>query len=294
MAILYPLTIPGSIGPIEANLKKMEGVGEFIGPFDGSAQQQQWPDQHWELDLVFPEMNWAQAAALDAFLGALHGKWGTFLWGPPLAAAPRGSGGTPTAVGTDLARSNLLTTTGWTASASGLLLPGDHLQMVTVPPGIEIIDVQVAGAYLYITLAAAPPAGTLAPAAVVNLAGMTVHPEFNGSALPLYGIAGAILQFATTHSTFSPVTETGSIAYAGGPTLLTRLHEYVGTTALASNSEGGAVLDIWPSLREAPPAGTAITLVNPSGLFRLAENKRESPAKRNKTIIYQMKCREAI
>ena len=207
MAIIYPLIIPGSIGPMEANLKKFDAVGEFIGPFDGSAQQQQWPDQHWELDLVWPEMNWAQFAALDAFAGALHGKWGSFLWGPPLAAAPRGNGltaGSPVCVGTDASRSNLLSTQGWTPNQRGLLLPGDFLQ--------------------------------------VQL----------------------------------------------------RLYQYLGSDPLASDGAGNASLEIFPSLREAPAAGWPVVLLNPAGTFRLAENLRQAPAKRNKTFTFQIKCREAI
>ena len=211
MAITYPLIIPGSIGPMEANLKKFDAVGEFIGPFDGSAEQQQWPDQHWELDLVWPEMNWAQFAALDAFSGALHGKWGSFVWGPPLAAAPRGSGGAPLAIGVNPPRSNLLVTSGWEPNLFGVLFPGDFLEL----PG---------------------PSGTNLP----------------------------------------------------------RLYQYVNPTPLTADSNGNATLDIWPSIREAPGNGTRINLVNPVGVFRLAENRREAPAKRNKTFTFQMKCREAI
>jgi hypothetical protein len=142
MAITYPLAIPSLIGEMEANLKKFDAVGEAISPFAGSAQQQQWQDQHWELDLVWPEMVWAQAAALDAFLGALHGKYGSFLWGPPQSVAgPLGSGlGSPeclTAIppnGTNQPGNNLIESGGWDPSAIGVLLPGDFLQVtVTVP-----------------------------------------------------------------------------------------------------------------------------------------------------------------
>lgn len=302
MAILYPLIIPGSIGPIEANLKKIEAVGEFIGPFDGSAQQQAWQDQHWDLDLVWPEMNWAQFAALDAFAGAMHGKWGSFLWGPPLAAAPRGSGGTPATAGTNNpSRSNLLNTTGWTASASGLLLPGDFFHLFTIPANIAIASIQVAGAYLYVTLQAAPPAGLLIPyvinpinPTIVNFRGVTNYSVLNSLTAFLYNLSGAVLQFNIGASGYGPAADTGYIVFPGSPTPLQRLHQYVGGGALASDGSGAATLDIWPSIREAPPAGTLVTLANPSGLFRLADNRREAPARRNKTFTFQMKCREAI
>lgn len=302
MAILYPLIIPGSIGPIEANLKKIEAVGEFTGEFDGSAQQQLWVGaEHWELDLVWPEMNWAQFAALDAFAGAIRGKWGSLLWGPPLAAAPRGSGGAPVTSGSNPSRSNLLNTLGWTASASGLLLPGDFFHLITVPASIAISSIQVAGSYLYVTLQVAPPAGLLVPYVInpaypttINFFGLTGFTALNGLSLFLYDMAGAVLQFPIGASTYGPTADTGYITFAGGPTPLQRLHQYIGSSPLASDSDGNATLDIWPSIREAPPAGTLLTLANPSGLFRMSENLRQAPAKRNKTFTFQMKCREAI
>lgn len=308
-SILYPLTIPGSIGPIEANLKKMESVGEFIGPFDGSAQQQQWLDQHWELDLVWPEMTWAQAAALDAFLGALHGKIGSFLWGPPLAAAPRGSGGTPTADNAALynaPRSNLLTMTGLPAPESAILLPGDFLQLYTIPQSIAIASVEIAGSYLYVTLQAPPLPGSMVPYTVnplfptlVTFQGLTHATWLNPpdtTDIFLYDLSGAVLQFNYGGSAYGPTADTGYISFPGSLMPLTRLHQYVGNTPVATVGDppGGATIDIWPSIRETPPYGSPISLINPSGLFRLAENKREAPAKRNKTFTFSMKCREAI
>jgi hypothetical protein len=137
MAITYPLTIPGPLGEAEANLKKYDAVGETISPFAGSAQQQQWQDQHWELDLVWPEMTWPQFAALDAFAGALHGKFGSFVWSPPQAVNPLGSGlGSPVANAlSNVSGSSTIVTTGWTPNAVGVLLPGDFLS-ATVTPGL--------------------------------------------------------------------------------------------------------------------------------------------------------------
>jgi hypothetical protein len=212
MAITYPLAIPSLLGESEANLKKYDAVGEAISPFAGSAQQQQWQDQHWELDLVWPEMVWAQAAALDAFLGALHGKYGSFLWGPPQSVAgPLGSGlGSPLAVasaGANQPGNNLLSTAGWDPNVVGVLLPGDFLQVtVTVP----------------------------------------------------------------------------------------RLYQYVGQVPLVSGAGGNAVLDIFPSVREAIPVNQAISITAPQGTFRLAANRREAPEKRTKTFNMQLKAREAV
>jgi hypothetical protein len=126
------LSIPGLIYPSEADLKQFDGVAEFISPFTGQEEEQSFLDQHWELDLTWPEMTWEQFAPLQAFTGALHGKAGTFVWGPPLATSPQGLGtaaGAPTCVGTDLVGSNVLTLAGWTPNTTGVLLPGDFLQL---------------------------------------------------------------------------------------------------------------------------------------------------------------------
>jgi hypothetical protein len=131
MSIIYPLSIPGLIGEAEANLKKFDAVGEVISPFAGSAQQQWWQDQHWEVDLAWPEMIWPQAAALDAFLGALHGKYGSFLWGPPQSMnGPLGSGLGSPVVQVGLTGTNLITTSGWEPNQHGLLLPGDFIAVI--------------------------------------------------------------------------------------------------------------------------------------------------------------------
>jgi len=135
------LAIPGTIFPSEADLKQFDGVAEFISPFTGQEEEQSFLDQHWELDLTWPEMTWAQFAPLQAWTGALHGKSGTFVWGPPLATSPLGLGtaaGAPTCVGTDLVGSNILTLQGWTPSTAGVLLPGDFLSLFNAETGYRL------------------------------------------------------------------------------------------------------------------------------------------------------------
>jgi hypothetical protein len=308
MAISYPLVIPGVIGAAKANLKKFDAVGEVISPFGGSAQQQQFADQHWELDLEWPEMTWAQYAALDAFSGALHGKLGSFVWGPPLATGTLGLGnlgGTPTCVGTDLSGSNLLTTQGWLPNKSGLLLPGDFLMLGTP----------------YAATSDGNPLPTFALTAAANASGgQTVYTgNFSSPSGANNALAGATFEvtgfeevrandgtFLCTASTASTITlnnpdggadtEDASAQQLTAPTGfgLPRLYQYVNPLPLASGGGGNASIDIFPSIREAPPAGMAVTLVNPQGTFRLAANRRESPATKTKTFTFMMKCREAI
>jgi hypothetical protein len=51
-----------------------------------------------------------------------------------------------------------------------------------------------------------------------------------------------------------------------------RLHKVV--EPVNSDSSGHATIQVWPSLREATTDGQVINLNNPTGLFRLADNRR--------------------
>ena len=323
MAITYPLNIPGpggagpgivfpgtsilvpsTPGPAKANLKKFDAVGEFISPFAGTGEQQQWADQHWALDLEWPEMTWAQFAQLDAFAGALHGKLGSFLWGPPLAASPQGIGllaGMPVAAGVDAPGSNQLHTGAWLPNQSGILLPGDYLQ-INAPPivdsgtivapfyAISRVSGMVSAVFgldypfeVWQTVVVAGT-GTALDGGGGFILGVTV--QANGSKIVTWNQPGADVSAGD-----GSVTET-FVDY--GPTPVARLYQYVNPAPLASDGGGNATLDIFPNLREAPPAGTPLVLINPQGTFRLAENLRQAPADKKKTFSFQMKCREAL
>lgn len=68
-----------------------------------------------------------------------------------------------------------------------------------------------------------------------------------------------------------------------------RLHMVV-DAAVDSDASGDATIDIWPSLREAPAAGTQIVLAKPMGLFRLASNQRgwQSSPRRALTMSFDV------
>lgn len=53
-----------------------------------------------------------------------------------------------------------------------------------------------------------------------------------------------------------------------------RLHMVAGAAAVNSDGSGDAAIEIWPSLRETA-SGVALKLAKTSGLFRLADNRRE-------------------
>jgi hypothetical protein len=301
MPIIYPLTIPTALGESKADLTKFDAIGEFISEFTGNAEQQQWQDQHWELEIEWPEMTWAQFAAFDAFIGALHGKLGSFVWGPPLATSPRGSGsGTPVLGGVYASGSSSLGTTGWSVSASGLLLPGDFLQLG--PYLIPIGAVQVTSGQLsfYSSISWSLALSEFLEGATLSFSGLTSATWLNGAVLEALSSAvhvGGGFNIVITMATVPPgmpgsyamTSDTGNAT--AGPA---RLHQYVDSVPLASDGSGDATFDIFPCMREALPSGSPITLINPQGTFRLADNRRTASADAKKTLKLKLKCREAI
>lgn len=369
--ITYPLIIPGALGESFANLKAADAIGESISPFSGSAQQQQWQDQHWELDLEFPEMQWAQAAAFQAFLGALHGKLGSFLWGPPLATAPRGSAkGMPTVGETNASPGPSGCGIVANGGSGGLIIPwtnpgnvelgGSNFATVHLNPSQQSAELLLSGFGFYI-----PPAlqvlgivltgmGFATGAGVQLLAqlqnssrgslsrqltlGTVVAPfalgvstdqwgplpwqpgdvsqtsfgcflkafgaPSGGATISLQGVQLQIFVSAVNGSGTGAIYTVGWMPNQTGALLpgdffelnvtTPRLYQYVAQTPLITDGGGNALIDCFPSIREAPPAGTTLTLLNPQGTFRLAENVREAPARKNNTIAFKMKCREAI
>lgn len=55
-----------------------------------------------------------------------------------------------------------------------------------------------------------------------------------------------------------------------------RLHKVCET--VSSDASGLCTIPVWPSLREAPTVGQTVILHNPVGLWRLADNRRQSQA----------------
>jgi hypothetical protein len=143
VTISYPLTPPTQLGPQECSLIMASSVGESVSPFSGNQEEQQWPAQWFELEISLPPMMRAASLAIRnadkrytaelwyTFLAALGGKYGTFLMGDPNAKSPAGvATGTPLTSGTSgVAPNNIITTNGWTASVTGILLAGDYIQV---------------------------------------------------------------------------------------------------------------------------------------------------------------------
>jgi hypothetical protein len=104
-------------------------VAASLSPFTAEQQLQDWQQGWLEASLSMPPLTQKQAQAWIAFLLALRGQLNAFMWGDPLATAPAGSGSGSPYVNGGGQTGFTLGTTGWTANAQGVLLPGDWLQV---------------------------------------------------------------------------------------------------------------------------------------------------------------------
>ncbi len=130
MSIAYPLSLPsGHRAPSRVVMRTNSVVGMSKSPFTGSQQVYQWPGEWWSAEVTLPPMARSDAEYWVAFLVALRGVTGTFLIGDPSSPSPQGSGlGGPLVFGSSQTGTQL-TTSGWSASQSNLLSPGDYLQV---------------------------------------------------------------------------------------------------------------------------------------------------------------------
>ncbi len=71
-----------------------------------------------------------------------------------------------------------------------------------------------------------------------------------------------------------------------------RLHQNL--DVVNSDGTGSATLNIWPRLRESPASGSAVTLHNAQGLFRLASNERGYSISVNRLYAIAFKVEEAL
>lgn len=134
MAESYPLNFPTAIGIASVRMTAKSVVGVAASPFTFSQQVFRHPGERFEADIVLPAMNRAEAEEFNAFRLRLRGQFGTFLFGDPAAATPRGSAastpGTPVVNGADQTGDSLAID-GLPTSATGYLKAGDYIQLGT-------------------------------------------------------------------------------------------------------------------------------------------------------------------
>lgn len=125
------LTMPAGISMTGANLRPMKAFGVQTSPYTFAQAVQVFPGERWELELEFLPTDRAEAAKLEAWTLSLNGPVNQVRLGDPFRSLPLGSAaGTPVF---DLASSTAglgeIGTRGWTASAAGVLLANDLVQL---------------------------------------------------------------------------------------------------------------------------------------------------------------------
>lgn len=131
MTISYPLTPPTTPGMRLFSMRADAAVGVSRSPFTHRSQTQKFSGQSWEFDVALPQMERADAEPWICFLLALNGSYGNFYLGDPGGKTPRGvAGGTPVVSGSGQT-GQVLNTSGWTPSVTGILKKGDYLQIGT-------------------------------------------------------------------------------------------------------------------------------------------------------------------
>lgn len=128
MTITYPISLPTPV-PSKSKLTQKVAGASAASPFDLSQQVYNYTGEQWLVDFTLPPMKRIKAEAWIAALMSLRGQFGTFLAGDYDAIKPMG-----TALGTPLVNGNgqtgnVLSTKGWSATKTGLLLPGDYIQL---------------------------------------------------------------------------------------------------------------------------------------------------------------------
>jgi len=140
MAITYPLSTPTDIGIAQIELSARNAVAVSQSPFTFATQTHSYAGQMWQATVTIPPVRREYSEPWVAFLLSLKGPTGTFLLGDPAGATPRGSGLVDTngvqvdnaaASGVNVANDSTIYVDGFTPSETGVLLPGDYIQLGT-------------------------------------------------------------------------------------------------------------------------------------------------------------------
>lgn len=127
--LAYPLEIPtaGGIRSITWLYEKVRGVSE--SPFTLHRKVQRRQGERLKAVVTLPTMPRNLATEWESFLLALDGGYGSFLFGDYLNPNPRGKANGAPAVNGANQIGNILVTSGWDKNISGLLKPGDTIQI---------------------------------------------------------------------------------------------------------------------------------------------------------------------
>lgn len=255
------IALPPSPGFSDIGVSMMDAVAVVSSPFVPSqVQAQVWPGADaWGLQLALPKMTPNQAAAWRGFLGAMRGMQNVVQLGDPLTPKPRG-----VAKGAPLVASSVISLalgapgTGYTSAPTVVFTGGGGT-------GASATAVESGG-------------GVTGFTGLVGGHGFTSAPtiSFTGG-----GGTGAAAIAQISNAPFSTVLYSRGWT-AGvyrqlepGDYIQVGYRLYMVTGEVDADANGNAQIGIWPSLRETPADGAAISLVNCRGVFRLTSNQRK-------------------
>lgn len=128
MGYTYPLTMPTTPKPEEILHRLIRIQAKSISPYTGASQTYAHQGAYWQFQLNYPTMTQTNINAWIAFLLKLKGMVGTFYFSDPDPLLGNIYTSTPiVAAGGFDSDMCSVETSGWTASKTGLLLPGDWI-----------------------------------------------------------------------------------------------------------------------------------------------------------------------
>lgn len=128
MSISYPISPPSSPKPSAVRWTERNVIGVSASPYSLQSQVYDWGGSGWALQVSIDPLLRSEAQPWIAFLSALRGSYGTFLFGDELFSAPLGTGaGTPRVNGANQHGLSLVTD-GW-GTSQVVLKAGDLFQI---------------------------------------------------------------------------------------------------------------------------------------------------------------------
>ena len=131
MTISYPRNLPTHTGIMSVEMRAVNAVAYSRSPFTYAGQAHAYAGQMWQADVTLPPMHEDDAEQWVAWLISLRGQLGTFLFGVPSRATPRGSAeGSPLVAGSGQT-GGTLNIDGADADQATFLKAGDYIQLGT-------------------------------------------------------------------------------------------------------------------------------------------------------------------
>lgn len=129
MTISYPLSMPSTRAPAQIQWRRNLKTGSVESPFSFVPQTFVWAGaDRWEAMLSWGEMGQADADDVEAFILALRGQEGSFVFGDPLRTVPRGTWAGQSPLVNGASQSGFtLAIDGMTAGSTGKA--GDYFQL---------------------------------------------------------------------------------------------------------------------------------------------------------------------